>query len=388
MSRFLFVVPPLTGHVTPLAAVAQRLTAEGHSVVWCGEPAMIWALAGRDAVVRPCPQRRFSPPQRGEGLRGYAAVRFLWESFLVPLADASADAVTETGRRCNADVVVADMQALAGPLAAARLGVPYATSATTSAPLRDSFSETPKVRSWLDGLLSGLIDRHAPDAARRITPRELELSPDLVIAFTTKALAGQAGNGSAIRYVGPAFASRSTGGPPFPWQRLDGRPMVVVTLGTVNSGVSAGFLRACAKAFELLGDRVQGVIADPLGVCAPTSDVITLRYLPLLDLLPRAAAVICHGGHNTVCEALAHGVPLVVAPIRDDQPVVAAQVVDAGAGVRLRFGLATPELVSRAVLAVLEQPAFGVAAREIQASFAGAGSATSAAEHLLSLGQR
>jgi UDP:flavonoid glycosyltransferase YjiC (YdhE family) len=49
------------------------------------------------------------------------------------------------------------------------------------------------------------------------------------------------------------------------------------------------------------------------------------------------SAVVCHGGHNTVCEAVAHGVPLVVTPIRDDQPIIARQVADAGAGIRLHF---------------------------------------------------
>lgn len=43
-----------------------------------------------------------------------------------------------------------------------------------------------------------------------------------------------------------------------------------------------------------------------------------------------------------MCEALWHAVPLVVAPIRDDQPVVAGQVTDAGAGVRVRFGRGGP----------------------------------------------
>lgn len=53
--------------------------------------------------------------------------------------------------------------------------------------------------------------------------------------------------------------------------------------------------------------------------------------LPAGDLLPHAAAVRCHAGHNTVCEALARGVPLVLAPIEDDRPIVAQQVEWAGA---------------------------------------------------------
>jgi UDP:flavonoid glycosyltransferase YjiC (YdhE family) len=387
MSRFLFVVPPLTGHVTPLVAVARQLTGLGHAVLWCGDPTVIGLLAGAQASVRACPAGGFHPAPQPPGLRGYAAVRQLWEGFLVPLADACVDAVTEAGRRFGPDVVVADMQALAGPLAAARLGVPWATSATTSAPLRESFGATPKVRAWLDGLLADLARRHAPATGRPLPPRDLELSPTLVITFTTEALAGGAGIPPQVRFVGPALAPRAACGPPFPWDLLDGRPLVVTTLGTLNAAAGGPFLAACAEAAVLLHGRVQEVIADPAGVLGdgdpPT--VITRPYLPVPRLLESAAVVICHGGHNTVCEALAHGVPLVVAPIRDDQPVIAAQVSDAGVGIRLRFGRATPGIVRDAVAEVIDRPGFAERASAVKASFDAAGSGPAAAAHLLAL---
>ncbi|MDQ1287101.1 MAG: hypothetical protein QG622_666 [Actinomycetota bacterium] len=387
MSRFLFVVPPLTGHVTPLAAVARELAALGHTVLWCGDPAVVRPLAGPEAVVRACPAGGFRPAPEPLGLRGYAALKHLWEGFLIPLADACADEVTEIGRRFGPDVVVADMQALAGPLAAVRLGVPWATSATTSAPLQESFRTTPKVRTWLDGLFAGLARRHAPVTGDPLLPRDLELSPALAIAFTTEALLGGAEIPPQVRFVGPALAPRAAFGPPFPWERLDGRPLVVTALGTLNEAVTGPFLAACAGAADLLHGRVQEVIADPAGVLGEGDppDVITRPYLPLLRLLDRAAVVICHGGHNTVCEALAHGVPLVVAPIRDDQPVIAAQVSGAGAGVRLRFGRVTSVIVRDAVTTVLDRPAFTERASAIRESFAAAGSAAVAAAHLLAL---
>ena len=55
-----------------------------------------------------------------------------------------------------------------------------------------------------------------------------------------------------------------------------------------------------------------------------------VERVPLLALMPRLDAVVCHGGLNTVYEALAHGVPLVVAPIRWDQPFNARRVASAG----------------------------------------------------------
>jgi UDP:flavonoid glycosyltransferase YjiC (YdhE family) len=83
-----------------------------------------------------------------------------------------------------------------------------------------------------------------------------------------------------------------------------------------------------------------------------------------------------------VCEALWHGVPLVVAPIRDDQPVVAAQVADAGAGVRVRFGRADAARLGAAIDVVLDEPGYRAAAGRIRTAFRAAGGAGAAASHL------
>jgi UDP:flavonoid glycosyltransferase YjiC (YdhE family) len=94
------------------------------------------------------------------------------------------------------------------------------------------------------------------------------------------------------------------------------------------------------------------------------------------------AVVVAHGGHNTAVEALAAGVPLVVAPVRDDQPIVADQVVRAGAGVRVKFHRVGPPELRAAVSALLDQPTYRAAAARVRAGFATAGGATAAADRL------
>ena len=71
--------------------------------------------------------------------------------------------------------------------------------------------------------------------------------------------------------------------------------------------------------------------------------------------------------------------PLVVAPIRDDQPIVASQVVAAGAGLRARFGRLSPGTLRGAVDRVLGEPSFREAAARVGASFAEVGGAVAAA---------
>jgi UDP:flavonoid glycosyltransferase YjiC (YdhE family) len=62
--------------------------------------------------------------------------------------------------------------------------------------------------------------------------------------------------------------------------------------------------------------------------------------------------------------------------------VVAAQVVAAGAGVRVRFGRADANRLGQALDAVLTEPVHRAAAQRIQASFRSAGGAAAAAGHL------
>jgi UDP:flavonoid glycosyltransferase YjiC (YdhE family) len=75
----------------------------------------------------------------------------------------------------------------------------------------------------------------------------------------------------------------------------------------------------------------------------------------------------------------------VVAPIRDDQQLVAGQVVASGAGQRLRFARATAAQVGAAVDTVLRDPAYPSAARAVRDSFRAAGGTGAAADHLVQL---
>ncbi|GLZ40430.1 glycosyltransferase [Actinokineospora sp. NBRC 105648] len=357
MSRFLVVVPPLMGHVAPLLGVVAALRARGHAVEWVGGGQ--WVPA--DHVVHPCDLSGIPP--RPPGLRGAAALKFLVQDYLVPLADVMAPVVADAVQRARPDVVIADQQAYAGAVVARRHGVPWVTSASTSAELVDPYS--PVIADWVERVLV---------EACGFDPR---FSPSLILVFSTRALTGEVTR--PVRFVGPAIADRGDRAwhPPWPGPA----PRVLVTLGTANVDVGGRFLAASLAA--LAASRWQAVLVDPVGTLGPAPpNVEVVRRAPQLSVLSQVDAVVCHGGHNTVCEALWHGLPLVVAPIRDDQQVIAQQVVTAGAGVRLRFTRATPATITEAVSTVLTKPSFRAAARRIRAEFHAAGGASAAADHL------
>jgi UDP:flavonoid glycosyltransferase YjiC (YdhE family) len=107
--------------------------------------------------------------------------------------------------------------------------------------------------------------------------------------------------------------------------------------------------------------------------------------VPQLELLDRVDGVICHAGHNTVCESLSRGLPLIVAPIRDDQPVIARQVIDAGAGLSMRHGKVSPAMARSTILNLFNTPALRENAQRLAQSFMAAPGAAGAATLIESL---
>jgi hypothetical protein len=162
MSRYLFVVPPLVGHINPTVAVGGELAARGHEVAWVGHPATLRTLLPEGALILPALddelERRIQDAhQHWLRLRGMAVVKFFWEDFMIPLARAMVPGVEAAVREFAPDVVVADQQALAGPLVAHRTGTPWVTSASTPAELFRPLKGMPKVEAWVSAQLDDLV---------------------------------------------------------------------------------------------------------------------------------------------------------------------------------------------------------------------------------------
>jgi MGT family glycosyltransferase len=280
-------------------------------------------------------------------------------------------------------------------------GLPWATSATTPVELiawqgnqhADQAADwldpatvayLTKVRDWLQETLRQLcIDLGmSPERAEVF---DVRYSPYLLLAFTTPEMLGfDMSFPDHFALVGPSLGDR----PPaseFPWEWLDeSKPLVYVTVGTINFKGAGRFFRTAAEA--LAGEDVQVVVTAPEGVdFDPPANMLVRKRVPQLDLLDRVDAVVCHGGQNTVAETLAVGRPLVIAPIRDDQPIIADQVSRAGAGLTVRYARVTADQLREAVHSVLTEKSYRAAAERLQAAFVAAGGPPVAADRLEAL---
>jgi UDP:flavonoid glycosyltransferase YjiC (YdhE family) len=383
VSRFLFVCLPLTGHVNPIAAVASALSARGHDVGWAGSERFLRPLVGSDAVIHRIPLRAH---RGGQAERGMVAAKSRWEGYVVPYAKATLRGVDQAAAGFRPDVMVVDQHAVAGALVAHKRGLTWASVAPTTMELSRPYRVLPKVEAWLLSLLDGLwADAGLPG----LPPHDLRFSPHLLIAFTGSALTGELPWPDNAALIGPALEPRPADAD-FPWDWLDpDRKHLLVTVGTLSMDLAESFYHRMAQALEPLGGRLQAVVVAPeYALPDPPAHVLVRRRVPMLELMPRLDAVVSHGGLNTVCEALAHGLPLVVAPIKDDQPINAAQVAAAGAGVRVRFTRGRPQTLRDAVLAVLDDPSYRAAAARVRDSFHAAGGAGAGADLLEALARR
>lgn len=382
MSRYLFLALPLPGHVHPMAAVAGALTRRGHQVSWAGSESFLRPLLGTDAVIHPIPLRA----HRGQSERGMAATRSRWDGYIVPHAKTTLSRVAAATEAYRPDVLVVDQHAVAGALVAHRYGIRWASVAPTTMELTRPYRALPLVEAWIQDRLATLWTGAGLPGT---PPHDLRFSPHLLVAFTGTALTGPLHLPANARLVGPALADRpdDTG---FPWEWLDPlRRKVLVTVGTLSMDLATSFYARMVQALRPLADRVQAIVVAPDGALEEVpGHLLVRRRVPLLELLPHLDAVVSHGGLNTVCETLSHGVPLVVAPIKGDQPINASQVAAAGAGIRVSFDRVRPDALRDAVLAVLDDPAYRAAAERIRASFTAAGGAPAAAEHLELLASR
>jgi UDP:flavonoid glycosyltransferase YjiC (YdhE family) len=361
----------------PAASVGSELARRGHEVAWATYSLVEQLLP--EAGKRYCFTSAMQPDdvlrnRETSGGRWMAGLKAFWTDVMLPMNREMRPQVDSAIQDFRPDVVVADQQAVAGALAARRAGVPWATSAATFA-WASSIDSLPSVKAWIDGQLDGLQREAGLEPVR-----QPDLSPDLVLAYTVPELAGPARGCRAFRFVGPPVDARVEQGD-FPWEQLDARKKVFLSLGTVSHYRGEEFLRAAVEA--LAEEPLQVIVTAPRGMLsAAPPNFIVREWVPQVALLQKVDAVVCNAGFSTTGEALAHGVPLVLAPIAYDSSIVAERVAAAGAGVRVRFYRCTAAELRAAVRQVLDEPGYRHAAEALQQASRLAGGAGAAVDAL------
>ncbi len=340
--RVLLMTSMEKGHLNPMVGVAQHLTDAGHHVGWLTLPAPASQLESLGVEVLAL-QDHPAPPEHLTG--GEALARLVLDadrlrawirSLLIDAVPGQVDPVRAVMRAFKPDVVATDGMLYQGVIAAHLEGIPWAgvsSALTLLEPLDLDFALIRNVRA-LAGERAALFARY--DLAPSFRTCEC-LSPELNVIFATTDLVGSdARVPPAGHLVGPSVPRGRRGDEvPFPWERLaEDRPLVYASFGSQIYHQPALF-SLIAEAAAPVGVQVvmsAGELAHTSFARSLPGRVIVVDYAPQLQLLERAAAVVSHGGANSVMEAMTHGVPLLLLPICNDQPVQAYFLARAGVG--------------------------------------------------------
>ena len=386
---------PGTGHLNPMTALARSLQLRGHEVV-------IFGIADTEAQVRAAgiEFHRFGMEdyplgtlqkldEQLAGLKGLAALRFTLER-----VRNSARMVMRDGpgavRTAKVEMLLVDEADFAGNVAD-YLGLPWISIALIPPLVQDDrfppfwfgwAAEQDRLSRLRNRLAMFLLLRIATPIFREVNEQrsawglkpfrrpEEALSTLAQITQLPEALEFEVvgEKPAGLHYTGPFVDSEQRPEVAFPWERLDGRPLIYASMGTLQNGSEAIFrtiAEACAGLdSQLLISLGGGLDASRLGQLA--GDPLVVSFAPQLEILKRAALVITHAGLNTVLESLCEGVPLVAIPLANDQPGVAARVRARGACVVVpRYRLNAARL-RKAVMLVLHDGRYREAAQVLQ----------------------
>ena len=415
MAHFAIISPKEAGHLLPIGTVGKELVHRGHRVTIVARPE--GAALAEQLGLPFCQLETDEIP--------HPSAYFLWQIFN------AFDASWMIGVRCwfewdaevmlrklppiieqlGIDGLLIDQNLAAGGTAAELAGVPFVTicsalmwheepgvpPAFTSWPYREGWPARVRNRlgfaawHWYMRPVMKVINRERKARGLpRLARVDNAFSPLAQISnlcaefdFPRRALPPQ------FHYIGSFAASRQvTTDHQFPWDWLDGRPLIFASLGTIpdptNPPVFRKILAACrgldAQLVLALGNwhGEHGTLREQL---SPIPDnALVVDFAPQMALLDRAALLITHGGSNTVLESLTRGVPMVALPRNADQTGMAARVAYTGSGLRASFERCTSEELRGLVARVLSEDTFRQRARELRQAMEAAGGAQRAAE--------
>lgn len=371
MGHYAILAPAYTGHLNPLSVLGRSLMDRGHRVTVIAPPDA-QAKATREGLgFRPIAAPEFPPGawdqwSRGIGeLAGLKASRFVGR-WLGLFAKGILRDLPECLARERFDGVVMDQICFGTEAVCEAMKVPMAVACSALA-LHSEPGIPPSMFPWgySDGLSGCLRNRLGlflsyatgwPVTVRLIPYRVAKRLPAMRFSHMNEMppslvqVAQQPREFDLprrrlpdhVHFTGPWIRAEpktpsqrdADKGEGFPWERLDGRPLIYASLGTLQNGVERVFrliAEACAgfAGFQLvlsLGRRGASLSSELPG------NPVVVDYAPQAMLLRRAALVITHGGLNTTLESLAHGIPPVVLPIANDQPGIGARVRHLGLG--------------------------------------------------------
>lgn len=352
--NFGIITPPISGHLHPFGALGRELCERGHAVT-------VFHIADLEGRARAeeldfvplgsSDHPRGSQPEllaQLAKLHGLRALRFTIAA-VARTTEMMCREAPAAIKRAKIDALLVDQTEPCGSSIADYLGIPFVTICNALAmnpeptvpPPFTPWSYNPsgwaQVRNRLGYRMQALVMRPVSQVIARYR-REWKLSPlgSVENSFSSLAQISQQpkafdfprrGLPASFHYVGPLRRGKKQN-TQFPWEKLDGRPLVYASLGTLQNRrwpIFNAFAEACAGLDVQLVITHGGGLTEAEAQSFPGRPVV-VSYAPQQEVLTRAALTLTHAGLNTVLDSLTHGVPMIAIPITYEQPAISERI--------------------------------------------------------------
>jgi zeaxanthin glucosyltransferase len=396
--RIAFVCMPISGHLNPMIALARKLQARGHEIVFVSLSdtkqvvetagltfAAIGALAYPPGSMTPF-MERFA---RSLGLE---PVQYWIAEFVPRLLKTALEELPRIAEERAVDAFALDTTFNYTELVALQLHKPYihvwsclpfdGSGATPPYMFDLPYDPSPEGRARN---LEALGSIRAFSGPREEIARAFAQSAGLEIDWTKPAATAAEllilsqtprefdlpgiPRPPQFRYTGPFHDDSGRNAVPFAWEKLTGAPLIYASLGTLVNGLAHIHRTILDAAGKLPGMQMvfsTGRNIRPGDLGPMPANVLAVQSAPQFELLKRAQLCITHAGLNTTLEALMCGVPLLAVPITFDQPGVALRIAHHGVGEALRPHELSSHTLAMVARRILETPAYRRRARYFQ----------------------
>jgi len=350
------------GDIHPYMAIASELRARGHRpVIGTSE---LYREKMQTAGLEFVPVRPHIPPPQEQDAEMMSQIMnprsgsgFLLNQMLFPaVRDGYEDLLAAVA---GADLLLTHPISLAGPLVAQMTGIPWISSVLAPVSFFSAFDPpVPPFWGWMRHIQllgprataaffnqvkkvykNDFYDQFRkelglPDRGNPVF--EGQHSPTLILALFSSLFA-QPQPDWPPQAIATGFAfydGRNELAMPTELTRFldEGEAPIVFTLGSSAVWVAQDFFRETIAAAKLLGRRAVLLIGDERNQPSEPlpHGMIVVNYAPFEVLLPRACAMVHHGGVGTTSQGLRAGVPMLIVPFAFDQPDNAAHAARLG----------------------------------------------------------
>jgi len=359
--RFLFTFAGGTGHFLPTLPIAKAIAGRGHEVAFACQAGMVPSVeaagfaaleSGGMTLLGPKERRPLLPVDR---IREQRVVRV---TFAGSIARERAGRLRDLAGSWRPDVIVRDEMDFGSVVAAESLGIPHAGVIVIAA----------------GGLVRPELIAQPSDALRSeygLAPDpELEMLHRYLTFVSVPASFRDPGDPLPLtaHHLRPAALSNDVPESLAIFGPDPERSTVYFSLGTVfHQEAGDLFTRVLAGLRDLPLNIVVtvGRETDPAELGTQPPHVHVEQFLPQAGVLARCDVAVSHGGSGSVIGALAFGLPSVLLPMGADQPLNGDRCVDLGVAHVLNACGSSPQEIGDAVMSVLEDPSYRLAASRI-----------------------